>query len=219
MKQKLNSEMHNENGVEIITNETEKNVVLTECADIGKLKRKRYLHNYHLKNRDRIHAQKRGYYQIHKLRIRLKNRRNSGYRNQYSKSYYRRNKTKLNDYRKKYLGRRYKTDTLFKIKHLLRGRIGELCSGRGFVKSKRTLQLLGCDLVMFKTYMETLFKPGMNWSNHGKWGWHIDHIIPLVHAKNQEELEALCYYKNLQPLWWYDNLSKSGSVPFTNKKV
>jgi hypothetical protein len=183
------------------------------------LRRKEYLHNYHRQNRDRIHKQKRGYYQKHKFQIRLKNIKNRKRRNKYNKKYYRRNKSKLNCYRRKYLGWRYRTDALFKIKHLLRTRIGDLCSGRGFVKSKRTMELLGCDLVSFKAYMETLFKSGMNWNNHGRWGWHIDHIVPLVHAKTQQELEALFHYKNLQPLWWYDNLSKSGNVPLTNKKA
>ena len=41
-------------------------------------------------------------------------------------------------------------------------------------------------------------------------GWHIDHIKPcasfdLTDPKQQQQ----CFhYSNLQPLWWYDNLSK-----------
>ena len=50
----------------------------------------------------------------------------------------------------------------------------------------------------------------MNWINHGE--WHIDHIIPLASAKNEKELIKLCYYRNLQPLWAFDNMSKSAKI-------
>lgn len=46
----------------------------------------------------------------------------------------------------------------------------------------------------------------MNWDNYGE--WHIDHIKPLAIAKNKKEIECLFNYKNLQPLWAKDNLSK-----------
>jgi hypothetical protein len=48
----------------------------------------------------------------------------------------------------------------------------------------------------------------MSWDNYGYYGWHIDHIIPLSSAKTKEEIYKLCHFKNLQPLWWTDNLSK-----------
>ena len=46
------------------------------------------------------------------------------------------------------------------------------------------------------------------WDNYGFNGWHIDHIIPLSSAKNIEEINKLCHYSNLQPLWAQENLSK-----------
>jgi len=52
----------------------------------------------------------------------------------------------------------------------------------------------------------------MNWKNHGKFGWHIDHIIPLSSAKTDEEVFKLCHYKNLQPLWAFENLSKGDKI-------
>jgi hypothetical protein len=51
----------------------------------------------------------------------------------------------------------------------------------------------------------------MNWENRGlfngklKYGWDIDHIIPLASAKNEEDLIKLSHYTNLQPLCGYTN--------------
>jgi hypothetical protein len=52
----------------------------------------------------------------------------------------------------------------------------------------------------------------MSWENHGMYGWHIDHIIPLASAKDEDEIYKLCHYTNLQPLWWFDNLSKGSKM-------
>lgn len=221
----------NENGI----TEIEKYVNKNECYDTGKSKRKKYnkkyqkryrienkdsLKDYHkkyrTKNKEFLRGTSRDYYHSHKRRVYLKNVKNRDYRNAYSKKYYRINKSEIISAACKRFKNRYKTDILFKIKHLLRIRIGDLCKGRGFIKSQRTLKLLGCDLKQFKIYLEHLFKPGMTWDNHSQRGWHIDHIVPLISAKNQQELEELCHYKNLQPLWWYDNLSKGGNTLINN---
>ena len=49
-----------------------------------------------------------------------------------------------------------------------------------------------------------------SWDNYGK--WHIDHIIPLSSANNEDEVYKLCHHTNLQPLWAEDNLRKSNKI-------
>ena len=48
----------------------------------------------------------------------------------------------------------------------------------------------------------------MKWSNYGK--WHIDHIKPMskFNLMKIEDQYKCCNYKNLQPLWAEENLSK-----------
>ena len=60
-----------------------------------------------------------------------------------------------------------------------------------------------------------MFEDGMSWDNYGE--WHIDHIVPLVSADNDEELEALFYYKNIQPMWAELNLRKGASYDLADK--
>lgn len=68
---------------------------------------------------------------------------------------------------------------------------------------------LGYSLSEFKVHIESLFKDGMSWDNHGE--WHIDHIIPVSKfpIENISQVNAL---NNLQPLWAIDNLKKGNRI-------
>ena len=76
-------------------------------------------------------------------------------------------------------------------------------------KSMTTENILGCDWETFEKHIQSKFTEGMSWDNHGRKGWHYDHIIPISSAKNEEELYKLNHYTNFQPLWWLDNILKS----------
>lgn len=97
-------------------------------------------------------------------------------------------------------------DRQYRAEHTLRSRVK--AAFRGLLKSKTCEKLLGCTYKYFTDYLALKFQRGMAWENYGLNGWHIDHIIPLSSAKSVEELEKLCHYTNLQPLWAKDNLSK-----------
>jgi hypothetical protein len=109
--------------------------------------------------------------------------------------------------REQYL--RIKADPALKIVKYTRSRTLLALKG-GFYKSNRTLKLLGCSPKFLKEYLESKFTRGMNWSNHGRFGWHIDHIKPCASFDLSKPAEqAKCFhYSNLQPLWWQDNLQK-----------
>jgi hypothetical protein len=82
----------------------------------------------------------------------------------------------------------------------------------GFSKKSKAFDILGCSAEEFKIYMESKFQPGMSWKNNTRYGWHIDHIIPISSAQNEEQAIKLNHYSNLQPLWAIDNLKKSNKV-------
>jgi len=117
-------------------------------------------------------------------------------------------KNRVRDYKKEYSDLR--KDSFRTFKYVLRNRTYSAFKNKGYKKSSKTQEMLGVDWEVCKAHIEKKFTEGMNWGNQGK--WHIDHIIPLASAKNEEELMKLCHYKNLQPLWAEDNLKKSTKI-------
>ena len=74
-------------------------------------------------------------------------------------------------------------------------------------KSKRSIQYLGCQIDEFKKHIEEQFTEGMTWGNYGK--WHIDHITPIKYDNPTfEEVCERLHYKNTQPMWASENISK-----------
>jgi superfamily II RNA helicase len=123
-----------------------------------------------------------------------------------SKKWEEKNKDKRKEYKNNYSSQRLKTDILFKLKRNVRIRINK------FIKEKKnsSLMIIGCSYQNLKEHLEKNFTDNMLWDNYGK--WHIDHIIPLSSAKNEEEVYKLCHYTNLQPLWAEDNLRKGNKI-------
>ena len=124
---------------------------------------------------------------------------------EYLKNYYQENKTKILEK----VSERKKIDILFKLSSLYRSKLNKIL---GSSKKNTTFDIIGCNPQQLKEYIEKQFIDGMSWDNHGLFGWHIDHIIPLSSAKTEEDLIKLCHYTNLQPLWAKDNLSKSNKI-------
>jgi len=125
---------------------------------------------------------------------------------EYRIKWYQKNSKNLINKNKK----RRNTDLLYKLKISIRTRI-KIAVKNNYKKGK-TVDMLGIDIPSLKLYLESKFLDNMSWDNYGLNGWHIDHIIPLSSAKNEEEFIRLCHYKNLQPLWAKDNLKKGNKI-------
>lgn len=113
--------------------------------------------------------------------------------------------------RAEYMRNRRKNDINIKLAHNLRVQLRRTVK---INKKDSALELVGCNLEQLKSHLENQFTEGMNWDNYAYKGWHIDHIIPCsaFDLSDPEQQKKCFHYTNLQPLWWYDNLSKSDFV-------
>jgi len=84
----------------------------------------------------------------------------------------------------------------------------------GAITDRRSMEMIGCTKAELKSHLESQFKPGMTWGNHGRSGWHIDHIRPICtfDLSDRAQLAAALHYTNLQPLWAKENVQKARSI-------
>lgn len=109
---------------------------------------------------------------------------------------------------------RKKIDPVFKLKKQIRNEIRMSFNRRGFRKSARTEEIVGCTLQelydhLCKTY---LIRYGEEYN--GNRVVHIDHIMPLANAHTEDEVRKLCRWSNLQLLTAEDNLIKNANGSF-----
>ena len=126
----------------------------------------------------------------------------------YSKNYWARNPDKKKEkIKREYIARRSCPRRKFiqQVRNLINNSIS-----KKFVKSNATENILGCSISEFRLYIESLFKNGMTWENHGQ--WHLDHVIPLSVAKTIDQVNYLNHYANLRPLWAKENLAKKDRI-------
>jgi hypothetical protein len=180
---------------------------------------------YLLKNRERLLKYKKEYYKKNKEHLtqvnkiyreenknkyidyKIKNREKLLQR---KRDWSRRNKEHVNQYAKN----KRDTDIQFKLRTNLRNRINSAIIYQKTTKHCSTLKLLGCSIQEAKDHLEKQFRDGMTWDNYAHKGWHIDHIIPCVNfdLTDLEEQRKCFHYTNLQPLWWWENISKRDKI-------
>lgn len=168
-----------------------------------------------------------------KNRVKQYYSKNSETRIKYGKNYHKNNKEacnkRISKYRKTEVGRKKKNELnklyrirnqendLFRLTQNIRSLISHYIKSRGFRKTSKTAQILGCSFEEFIIHIENQFEPWMNWSNHGIYSdlerrWQLDHIIPASSAKDEAELIRLNHYSNFQPLCAKENNWKSNKI-------
>lgn len=112
-----------------------------------------------------------------------------------------------------YARRRYKTNPHARFRALIARQVHKKLESQRAIKSAKLCKLLGTTIAGLRAHLESLFKPGMSWANKGQ--WHIDHVKPCALFDLRDPLQQMeCFnYKNLQPLWAQDNLTKGKKYP------
>ena len=142
------------------------------------------------------------------------------HRKQYHKNWRDNNVIKRRNYAKVYMANRYHNDIQFHIRSCLSARLNCELKRQNTHKSQGTLELCGCSAEELVSYLESQFKDGMNLKNNRRYGWHLDHIIPCSSFDLSDPVQQRkCYhYKNLQPLWWFENIIKGDMMPMEWEK-
>lgn len=168
------------------------------CREKRKERDRKLAKEWFAKNADKRLQYERNKYAKHKDAILQRN-----------KEYRIKNREKLNAQKRSYMKHRRKNNPMHIIQMRVRSRFANAMKRRGWSKDSPMQSIVGCSWHELSSHIESLFLPNMSWDNRDK--WHIDHIVPLRTATNEEDVKRLCHWKNLQPLWIEDNLRKGGN--------
>ena len=170
-----------------------------------------YHKEYREKNKELISQKRKDYYQKNKEKVKEKVREYTSKNREYVNQRKRENREKKKDeYNRKwreYVKNRKETDPLYKLICSIRNLISQSFKGQFTKKSKKTIEILGCDFETFKKHIESQFTDDMNWYNYASY-WQLDHKTPISWSENEEDVYKLNHYSNFQPLFWKDNISK-----------
>lgn len=150
---------------------------------------------------DHAKTRMRAYYQKNKAKILAE-----------KKLYYENNRAELISKQVIRDAGKYQSDLTYKMKNIIRNRL-RIALKSGTKKSK-TMDLLGCSLSDFKSYIESKFEVGMTWDNWSINGWHVDHVKPLdsFDLTDEKQLAEACHYSNMQPMWADENRKKYNHI-------
>lgn len=169
---------------------------------------------YYLKNREEIlrkAAEDRKTNPQRRLEVERKYRHKNWEVVQKSRrEFHKRNPGRVN----KYANTRYHKNPLMPR---LRARVHDFVNKTRIRKDSTTREMVGCSADELKMWLMSHFLPGMSWENRAS--WHVDHRIPLSVAQTKEEMELLCHYSNLQPLWAAENIRKHATHGFESREA
>jgi hypothetical protein len=199
--------------------------------ELEALKKKEYDKEYYENNSEKRREYQKKYYKNNHEKVKECNKKwqenNPEKTKEYKRKYKKNNREKVNKAQKKYRknnkllrvtvnlrhNERYKNEPLYRLQQILRARFAMFLKQNNCRKGGRSFEVFGATPKQIKSHIESQFKDDMTWENQGE--WHIDHIIPLdYYSKNFDlndlEVQKKAFnYKNLQPLWAFENLSKS----------
>ena len=172
--------------------------VFSECKDCYKARVK----EYYEQNKEKIILRTKEYQEKNKEQIKLD-----------KKEYHEKNREVISKKHYEYVNKRLKEDELFSFIYRARGLIYKSVARKGYTKKSKTSEIVGCTFEQLKEHLENTWYNNYGTPYNGE-PVHIDHIIPLSSAKNEEDVIKLCHYTNLQYLKPEDNLKKHDKLDY-----
>jgi hypothetical protein len=165
---------------------------------------------YYIKHKDKNKEYAKQYSQINKEKIKIQKKeyriKNRDKISNKKKEYRQINKDRINNRERIKIN----TNKLYRLRRNIKSLIGNSFRRNQLNKYARTTEILGCSIDHFKKHIESNFLKGMSWDNRSE--WHLDHIIPVSTAKNEEDLIRLNHYTNFRPLWAKENMQKYNKI-------
>jgi len=167
---------------------------IKEYYKANKEKKKEYNKQYKEDNKEKLARKRKEFHEDNPSKS------EEYYQNQKEqrKLYYESNKNRIVKNGLKYINSRRKTDGLFRLKINTRRAVTRYLRDG---KNKRTKEIIGIDFKEFQIYLGKEYKEGT----------HLDHIIPVSWANNDEEVYILNHYSNFQIITAEENMAKSDS--------
>jgi len=175
-----------------------------ECAKAyGQARRKR-LGEKHRQRKMELYYENweryRGYVDKDKVRA-----YNKMYRETHREEKYQRHKERLDN------------DVEYKLRHYTSVGIHRaLTRNAGGKDGESVMKYLPYTTAELKEHIEKQFEPWMTWENHGRDGWHIDHIIPQsklpYDSMSHPNFQKCWALENLQPLEAIENIKKGNRL-------
>ena len=127
-----------------------------------------------------------------------------------NKDRYKENPDKVNKSNMAYQKKAYKERPEFKAANLMRSQLKRALKVSKLEKTTDSESILGYSSQEFKLNIESKFKDGMSWSNHGSM-WELDHILPVCSfdLSSMDEVKMCNSLDNLQPLWIFEHKLKT----------
>lgn len=135
------------------------------------------------------------------------------------RNYVKRNPKKVRDTQRRYQKnaakkiyarrrKRYAEDKGFRVRVISAVRLHQALKRSSVVKSKCTMDFVGCTMDELRKHLEDQFEPWMSWDNFGE--WHIDHIRPCASFDftDEAQIHECFHYSNLRPLCAQENRKK-----------
>lgn len=178
------------------------------CRLRNRHKKLAYMKVYHAENRERDNKRSSKWKEDHPEQFKAT-----------QKAYGKRVRPERRIYERGWRQRKRESDSNQRILECLRQRVNGALGGAR--KSARTFELLGCDILFLRGFLEARFLPGMTWKNRGKGPdrWHLEHHIPCAEfdLRDPAQQRQCFHYSNLRPMWEFDNLRKGSKRPPTHQ--